>query len=113
MGKMQRDKGARFERYVAKRFQAIYPEAGRNYSQRREGTSEGADVEGTPFHIECKSGKQPRYLAALHQAEAGEGDGGRPCIVVAKQDRQGEFVFLRMDDFLDILAAAKRGGHAA
>ena len=44
-----------------------------------------ADVEGTPWHIECKVGKRPNPRAALKQAE--EATDGRPVVVVMRDNQ--------------------------
>lgn len=45
-----------------------------------------ADVEGTPFWVECKRQKKCSIKAAIRQAEAATD--GRPILVVTKNDHE-------------------------
>lgn len=63
----QRAKGHAFERKVANDLKAIFPGAKRGL-QTRGGGKEQCDVEGTPYHIECKHGAKVDVRAALLQA---------------------------------------------
>lgn len=104
---MQRVKGATWEREVARMFRAYFKlgaAAKRGY-QTRSGR-DGADVEGTPFWIECKHGRYCQPEAALIQAEkASDGDGRTP-IAVCKSDRSKPFVAIRLDRFLALAGLA-------
>ncbi len=96
-GLRSRRKGAGFERAIANRWaESIYPDAKRGLVQSRS-AKEGPDVEGTPWWVECKAGKSPRLWAALAQAQAATD--GRPCVVVAKRDRQQPVVLMTLTDF--------------
>jgi hypothetical protein len=87
MGKSQRDKGARWEREVAKAMTAVGLEAKRGLVQARS-ASEGADVECAGWWPECKHWKEPATLRALEQAEeASRGSGLRP-VAICKADRR-------------------------
>lgn len=83
-GRLSRRSGHAFERLVAKIFAALYPEADvrRCIAQSRMARREGCDVEGTPWWVECKTGRAIDWRAALEQAEADTD--GRPCIVVGR-----------------------------
>ena len=60
LGKMQRDKGARFERLVAGLFKVNGYNAFRT-AQYSGKSGDAADVEGVPgIHIECKTGSPKR-----------------------------------------------------
>jgi hypothetical protein len=97
MGKMQRNKGANFERAVANALAIVYPQAKRGIGQARS-ASEVADVDGTPWWVECKVGARPNLLGAMRQAR--KATDGRPCLVVAKVDRQEPVVVLGLAEFL-------------
>ena len=85
-GRRSRRKGARWEREVARRLQALgFDEARRGLTQSRG--AEQADVEGTPWWGECKCGRQPNPRAAMRQAL--EDTDGRPVLVVIHDDSPG------------------------
>lgn len=85
----QRNKGHAFERKVANDLKAIFPNAKRGF-QTRGGGKEQCDVEGTPYHIECKHcarvDVRKAYTQAATDAHESEGD-YRPPFVVHKQNR--------------------------
>ena len=105
-GAHSRNKGAKWERDVAKAFATIYPDACRGIGQTRRG-SDHADVEGTPYFCECKVGIRPNIYAAMAQAKAATD--GRPCMVVARKNSTGgsapsvDTVTLELDVFLSLL----------
>ncbi len=96
MGRMQRDKGANYERELANELKPFFPSSRRGIGQARS-ASEVSDVEGTPFWIEAKRGKQPNVRAAFRQAQAATD--GRPVLVVIRDDNQPAFVSMLLDDF--------------
>lgn len=112
MGKMQRDKGARWERALAKRFHEVMPGANvrRGLCQVRC-SSEMADVETPVFWVEAKVGKKPNPRAALAQAQSAAPKGRVP-IAVVKDDRKEPFVTLSLDDFLDFVGEWWERGQA-
>lgn len=122
MGRMQREKGKRWEREVARRFRDALPQhvdaIKRGAQQSRDGHDE-ADVRTPYFWPECKVGKAPPLMRALEQAEAEEGKargvraaGGEQNperlvpVAVVKQDRHKPVALLRLDDFLELVRAA-------
>jgi hypothetical protein len=97
-GKASRTKGHTFERFVARVLRLSYPDArrGKQYTGGRE-----ADVEGTPFRIECKrlaDAKLGDVKRALLQAEADAEtwDDPRPCIAIHRSDREKAFVTMKL-----------------
>jgi hypothetical protein len=75
----------------------VFPEARRGSQFKERGKQ--ADVEGTPFWIECKKRKgYPGVLAALAQSEA-DTDGRLP-IAITMQDRTAPIVSLYLRDFV-------------
>ena len=107
MGKLSRDKGARWEREVAKALRAIDPASKRTgYHQVAQGGSQDAcDVSAGLFWAECKVGARPPILGALRQAEAGCPVGRFP-IAVCKVDRQAATVTMSLETFLELAGAA-------
>ena len=100
MGKSQRTKGHNFEREIARELREIFPDARRGL-QYQDG-SQCADVEGTPFHVECKRGIKPNPRAAMEQALSDARKGQIPLDVV-KDDRRPAFVCMGWDDFKELV----------
>ena len=105
MSARSRTKGAAFERLVAHALATIYPDACRGVGQARRG-SDLADVEGTPWWVECKVGQRPNIHGALRQAR--DATDGRPCLVVARKNGAGgrpavDTVTMSLGDFLRLL----------
>lgn len=96
MSARSRRKGATWERELAARWAAsIYPAAQRGpRGSQRDGE---ADVEGTPWWVECKVGARPDVLGAMRQAEAATD--GRTPLVVVKRDREAPLVAMRLEAF--------------
>lgn len=62
-----RRKGHAFERWCAIRLRALFPNARRGIGQARSG-GEVADLEGTPYWVECKHQTRPNIYKAFEQA---------------------------------------------
>jgi hypothetical protein len=111
MSASQRTKGHTFERQIANELKEIFPNARRGLQYRDGG--ECPDVEGTPFHIECKRGKKPNPRAALAQA-IGDADESRVPVAVIRDDRAEAFIVMRWDDFKNMIGEMyARGNHHA
>jgi hypothetical protein len=113
MGKMSREKGAAWEREVAKILAPVLPGARRGIGQARS-SSEVADVDVSYLWPECKHGAQVIYRAALRQAieaerqyrKRNERAPSRVPVVVARDTCQRDpVVYLRLKDFLPMLRA--------
>lgn len=104
-----RRKGAQWERDVANMLRPIWPDAERGIGQTRQG-SEVADVDGCPYRIECKVGKQPNIWKVMVQArtDAAKAKDTRPVLVVAKKDREPPTATLELDQFLKLMAVLSR-----
>jgi len=102
MGKMQRQKGARWERDVVNRLKAIgFTDAKRGF-QMRGGAAECPDVSAGPFHIECKVGKKPPIRTALETAVTTCPKGMVPVAVI-KEDRREPYIVMPLEDFEDLI----------
>lgn len=125
LGRRSKRKGMAYEREVADRFRAIWPEAKRGIGQTRAG-GEVPDIQGTPFWCEAKHRKALNLTAAMRQAEVAWKSfisrGGNPnayrCpIVIARLDtargfeKRTDLVVLRIDDFIALLS--EWSAHAA
>jgi hypothetical protein len=97
MGKLSRDKGAAFERKVARDIRTIYPDAERNleYNSHELGT----DVIAGPFRIQCKRMKGYSKVSALYEIQQDD----KIKLLVTKADRKPELVVLLWGDFLEII----------
>lgn len=104
MGKLSRNKGATFERLVANMLKEVYSNARRGVGQTQS-SGNGADVEGTPFWVECKHGKQPNIRAAYKQAiEARkETNDAREVLVVTRRDREPIMATIELKTLIEIL----------
>lgn len=104
-GRRSRTKGKGYEREVANALKPVYPDARRGW-QSRQGDDE-ADVEETPWWIECKVGAAPNVWGAFKQADAATD--GRPVVCFIKRNSKGggkapeEFVAMRRETFLKLV----------
>lgn len=82
-------KGKTFERRIANEFKHLYPEARRGNQDRL--VTDEADVEKTPFWIECKDHARIAAFRFWDKAEADRKnkDDQRPIMVVMKESRPG------------------------
>ena len=99
MGKMQRNKGATYEREIVHALVERGYLAARNLTQTREG---GADIILQDFIIECKRRASIAIYDWLDQATLAAKGRKRP-LVVARGDRRESVVILRLEDFLDLV----------
>lgn len=109
-GRNNRRKGHGFEREVARMLRALGIPARRTI-QSRGGGKEGADVDTAgPFHLECKTGRQPNLWAAFRQARRDCEDTGRVPVVLAHREaelpgqRAEEVMVLPLSEGLRLLA---------
>lgn len=103
MGRMQRTKGRVFERWVARVLRPLFGEHVKRGFQSRSGR-DAPDVDGTPFHVECKHGKLVNLRAALKQAQAATD--GRPVVVIAKDNRTAPVVLMLLADWMAMQGVA-------
>jgi hypothetical protein len=113
MSKMQRNKGAGFERDLANYLTAHGLPAKRGIGQARS-ASEVPDVDLAGFWIECKRHKRTNPRAALAQAiEASEGTTRMPVAVCRDNGTHEDdaMVTMRLVDWLRIVAEWEGVGH--
>ncbi len=104
MGKMQRDKGARFERFVAALFKDQGYEAYRS-AQHDGKTGHAADVEGVPdLHIECKAQERMELYKWIDQAirDNKARKELRTPVVVHKANNKPVLVTMLFDDWIKL-----------
>lgn len=86
-GRRNKRRGKVWERAVASLLRPIFGEdihRGHQDNRGGFGKGEGADVDGSPFWIECKHEKQLAWRPAMRQAQATTD--GRPIVVIGKED---------------------------
>jgi len=88
-GNKNRQRGNTFMNYIARELRDIWFMARRNF-QERGAIKDGADVEETPYWLECKYGKRPNLLAAIRQSVA-ETD-GRPILIAYRQEGNAAYI---------------------
>ena len=109
MGKMQREKGKRFERIVA----GLFREHG--YSCRRSAqycgqTGEAADVVGAPgLHIECKAQERMKLYEWFEQARRDSAGKGLLPVVIHKQNNRPVLVTMVWDDWVQLYSEWEAG----
>lgn len=97
MSKMQRDKGAQFERDVRNAFvKAGFPEAERNLNDKTDGR--GVDVEAGTLAIQCKRYKKMPSTSFIKEVK----DGTRFPALVGRGDNEKATITLYLRDFLAI-----------
>lgn len=112
MGKMQRDKGARFERKLASIFRDEYGYDARRTAQYCGNTGDASDVVGLPgLHIEAKHVERMELYKWMDQAkrdaEAG-GKGNLPA-VFHKKNRGEILVTMELPAFMSLYKAWEAG----
>lgn len=99
MGKMQRSKGARYEREIANKLKRIFPNARRKVTNHTAAEN-GVDLAETgSLHIQTK--KWAKYPPATKINEIQPDDGIH--VFVAGADYKPDLVVLYFEDFLRIL----------
>lgn len=63
-----------------------------------------------PIHWECKNQETWAPIAYYNQALKDRGTARLTPVVVVKKNRTQPFAFLSLDDFIEILSYAKKGG---
>ena len=102
MGKKSREKGARFEREIAREFREIFGNDSRRGYQYRDG-AEAGDVLNPVFFIECKRQQRCNIKAALKQAFEKCNDKTKYPIAVTRDDNDRSIVSMDLEDFKDLV----------
>lgn len=111
MGKMQRDKGARFERLLASRFREYGYEA-RRTAQHCGKSGDAADVMGLPFlHIEAKHVEQMRLYEWMAQAKRDAEASGKNVLpaVFHKKNNAEILVTMELDAWMNLYREFEAG----
>lgn len=106
MGKMQRTKGATFERWLVRQFnQHLVGPRWKRGLQSRGGGKEVPDLDGPCFHIEAKHHIRPNIIAALEQARDDSKGSTKMPAAVTKGNRMEPICSMYLTDWLDLAAA--------
>lgn len=116
-GKNSRNKGASYERSVAKLFEKVFGEAFVRTPQSggfaKNKTAKAKDFRGdiVPvdeaveclLHIECKNTKTWSLPKWFEQAESDCPDGKKPCVIFHKYNTSKSYIALSLEDFLELV----------
>lgn len=103
-GRHSRTKGHQYERELARRFRAIFPDARRGLQSRMGYQGEAVpDVDIPCFWVECKRGARVKYRAAMAQAVRDCPKGKMPVTII-REDRSEATVTMLLEDFLELVA---------
>lgn len=109
MGKMSKDKGARFERLIASKLREYGYEA-RRTAQYCGNTGEAADVIGLPhIHVECKAVERLNIYDAINQAKRDSAGSENLPVVFHKKNNCEILVTMRFEDFMQIYREFEAG----
>lgn len=99
-GRLSRNKGKRFEQLIARLLRPFWG-TWRGARQSRRG-DDAADVENSPFWIECSHGAAPSIPGKWRQAT--RATDGRPVLVVTRRNRGPILVTMEIQQFQRLLA---------
>ena len=103
-GKASREKGKRFERWVANYF-SEHGVSARRTAQYCGKTGAAGDVEGVPgVHIECKAVEKLNLEAAYQQSvrDAEAAGRGEIPVVIHKKSRKPAMITLALEDWISM-----------
>lgn len=119
-GKRSRNKGACYERAIAKKFKEFFgvdlvrtPQSGgfakksvKANEFRGDIVSADEDID-LQLHIECKNAQTWSLPAWLRQAESDCPDGKKPVVIMHKANSSQDYITLRLEDFFDCVNSDK------
>lgn len=119
-GKRSRNKGASFERTVAKKFKEFFgvelvrtPQSG-GFAKKAEKADEfrgdvvSADKDiDLSLHIECKNAQTWSLPAWLRQAESDCPKGKVPCVIMHKPNSSTDYITMKVEDFFELCDPGK------
>lgn len=119
-GKKSRNKGANFERAIAKKFKEFFgidlvrtPQSGGFAKKsvkadefRGDIVSADADHE-LMLHVECKNAQSWSLPKWLQQAESDCPEDKKPCVVMHKPNSSQDYIVLKLEDFFKLTSKDK------
>lgn len=119
-GKRSRNKGASFERIVAKKFKEFFgidlvrtPQSGGFAKKsvkadefRGDIVSADKDVD-LMLHVECKNAQTWSLPAWLRQAESDCPKDKKPCVIMHKPNSSQDYLVMKLEDFFECVDSSK------
>lgn len=106
-GRHSRNKGLSFERWVADKFRAVFPDAKRKLEYQKDECI-GVDIENTgPYKIQCKAYKTYAPIMKIFEVEH---KGGEIPILVTKGDRLEPMAVIPLMKLIRLMKEAQDGG---
>lgn len=119
-GKRSRNKGASFERTVAKKFKEFFgidlvrtPQSGGFAKKsvkadefRGDIVSADKDVD-LMLHVECKNAQTWSLPTWLRQAESDCPKGKKPCVIMHKPNSSQDYIVMKLEDFFECADSSK------
>jgi len=105
MGREQRQKGNRYERYIRMKLQEVYPDYNVVRGNQRFHPYQ-PDVVVPTYWVECTVGKNPRINAKIKQAIRDMNETpdpeqkGKIPLIISKQDRETDYATVPLNHFL-------------
>ena len=107
MGATSRNRGARFEREIARRLRRIWPRVRRNTTGRSQ--PDGDLIECGGWYVECKHTQTPRISSWLTKMEVEAGDRPRMLVFAVQRTKPPRYTYavLPLDLLVDLMERAK------
>jgi hypothetical protein len=107
MGKRSREKGVKYEQWVARQLAVVYPTAKRGIGQARR-ADEVPDVEGTPWWVETKHNRCAKIQTAYKQAVTARAKSPSvyrraPILVVTRDDGSEDLATLPFAELVKMM----------
>ena len=97
MGKMQRNKGAGFERWTVNKLKPLFPEAVRILEYQSH-MANGVDVETAKFAVQCKAYAKYPPISKIEEINS-----DKTHLLIAKGNHKKPVVVMYLDDWLKIM----------
>lgn len=119
-GRRSRNKGANFERTIAKKFKEFFnidlvrtPQSG-GFAKKSVKADEfrgdivSADAEQElMLHVECKNAQTWSLPQWLRQAESDAPADKKPCVIMHKPNSSQDYIVLKLEDFFELTEKKK------
>ena len=119
-GKRSRNKGANFERTIAKKFKAFFgvdlvrtPQSGGFAKKSIKADEFRGDIVSADatidlgIHVECKNAKTWSLPAWLKQAESDCPKGKKPVVIMHKPNTSQDYIVMKLEDFFECVDNTK------
>lgn len=119
-GRRSRNKGASFERTIAKKFKEFFgvelvrtPQSGGFVKKAEKADDFRGDIVSADkdidikLHIECKNAQSWSLPAWLRQSESDCPKGKVPCVIMHKPNSSVDYITMKLEDFFDLCEKKK------